>query len=103
MVERRKNYLFGITPGEWMQAAVLLVALFSGIYAFADNINKQVSKNTEHIEILTKSVPEMRKELGQEIKESEARIQEQQKVQIEQVREDIREVRSDLRKILLSK
>ena len=88
--ERRKNYRWGITPGEWMQAAGILTILLVStlaVYSRAESAFKQVDENKVSIEATARSqkraLNDLRLELKQDIKESEERL-----------RTDIRELRA---------
>lgn len=93
--ERRKNYKWGITPGEWMQAgtviAVILIATLS-FYVRAEQKFNQVDRNeidiTEINQQQTQAIRNLKSELKEDIRNSEARTRRV----IENVGENVREL-----------
>ena len=91
--EKRRGYLWGITPGEWLGATgMVLMTALSLTYGYAV-LGQTVRQNAkENIENKAK-IEQVHQAVSTEIQESESRLRQEIKDSEQRTRDDIHELR----------
>lgn len=87
----------GVTNGEWIGLAVMVIAFSTSYAVTADNVKDNTATSEENAQ----QIQAIRKEVRQEIKESEERTEQHINDSEQRTRSDIRDLRLEIRQILL--